>query len=193
MSGRRLRALGGAVVLGVVVLLAGPDAVPSALTSVDAGALLAGTVIGAVTTMCAAWRWQVVARHLGTRLSMPAAVIQCYRAQLLNATLPGGVLGDVGRGVGHGRAVGDIGLGLRAVAWERTCGFAVLVVLTVGALLVAGASWVSWPALPSWLPAVAAAATGALALAGSRWLRGPVRRVIRTAVADSRALATPGA
>ncbi|MGL5816154.1 MAG: lysylphosphatidylglycerol synthase transmembrane domain-containing protein [Phycicoccus sp.] len=217
MTGRRLRALGGAVVLGAVLLLAGPDAVPEALGSVDAGALLAGAAIGALTTTCAAWRWWVVAGHLGARISLPAAVAGCYRAQFLNATLPGGVLGDVGRGVGHGRAVGDLGRGLRAVAWERTCGYVVLAVVTGAALLVTGASRVSWPALPWWVPPTAVAAAGGLALAGSRRLARPglparmawparsprlvrpprlarlARGVIRTTVDDLRALATPRA
>src|SRR4051794_3364955 len=54
----------------------------------------------------------------------------------LNGTLPGGIVGDVHRGVSHGRDVRDVGRGLRAVAWERAAGQAVQVVLTV-ALLVA--------------------------------------------------------
>ena len=53
------------------------------------------------------------------------------------STLPGGVLGDVHRGVRHGRDVGDVGRGLRAVAWERAAGQVVQVVLAVAVLLVA--------------------------------------------------------
>jgi hypothetical protein len=43
----------------------------------------------------------------------------------LNAALPGGILGDVHRGVRHGRDAGALGRGLRAVAWERSAGQAV--------------------------------------------------------------------
>ena len=56
-----------------------------------------------VTTVCCAWRWTVVARGLGVRLSLPAAVAAYYRSLFLNLTLPGGVVGDVHRGVSHGR------------------------------------------------------------------------------------------
>jgi uncharacterized membrane protein YbhN (UPF0104 family) len=89
-----------------------------------------------VTTVCCAWRWKIVARGLGIDLPLPAAVAAYYRSQFLNVTLPGGVVGDVHRGVSHGREVSDVGLGLRAVAWERTAGQVVQGVLTVVVLLV---------------------------------------------------------
>jgi glycosyltransferase 2 family protein len=76
-----------------------------------------------------------VARGLGVRLSLPAAVAAYYRSLFLNLTLPGGVVGDVHRGVSHGREVDDVGRGLRAVAWERAAGQVVQVVLTVVILL----------------------------------------------------------
>ena len=69
-------------------------------------------------------------------LSLPAAVAAYYRALFLNVTLPSGVAGDIHRGVSHGRDVQDVGRGLRAVAWERTAGQVVQVVLTISVLLV---------------------------------------------------------
>jgi len=69
-------------------------------------------------------------------MPMRAAVPAYYRSQFLNTTLPGGVLGDVHRAVRHGRDVGDVGRSARAVAWERTAGQTVQVVLTVALLLV---------------------------------------------------------
>ena len=89
-----------------------------------------------LTTVCCAWRWKIVARGLGVDLPLPAAVAAYYRSQFLNVTLPGGVVGDVHRGVSHGRDVGDVGRGLRAVGWERFAGQVVQVVLTVVILLV---------------------------------------------------------
>jgi hypothetical protein len=59
-----------------------------------------------------------------------------YRSLFLNVTLPGGVVGDVHRGFSHGRDTSDVGRGLRAVAWERSAGQVVQVVLTVAVLLV---------------------------------------------------------
>src|SRR5690606_17366172 len=51
-------------------------------------------------------------------------------------TLPGGVVGDVHRGISHGRAARDVGRALRAVAWERFAGQVVQIGLTVAVLLV---------------------------------------------------------
>ena len=59
-----------------------------------------------------------------------------YRSVFLNVTLPGGIVGDVHRGISHGRDVSDVGRGLRAVAWERFAGQVVQAVLTVAVLLV---------------------------------------------------------
>ncbi len=76
---------------------------------------------------------------------MGTAVASYYRSIFLNLTLPGGVVGDVHRGVSHG---------LRAVVWERSAGQGVQVVLTVAVLLV----------LPSPVPAIVALAALALIL-----------------------------
>jgi glycosyltransferase 2 family protein len=83
-----------------------------------AWALAAATAITSLTTLCCAWRWSLVAGGLGVAVPLRTAVSAYYRFQFLNSTLPGGVLGDVHRGVLHGRAVGDLGRGLRSVAWE---------------------------------------------------------------------------
>jgi uncharacterized membrane protein YbhN (UPF0104 family) len=92
-------------------------------------------VIGLLTTVFSAWRWCLVARRLGLRLSLPAAVADCYRALFLNVVLPMGVLGDVHRAVSHGRRSGDVARGVRAVVIERFAGQAVLMVLGVTVLL----------------------------------------------------------
>jgi hypothetical protein len=78
-----------------------------------------------------------VARGLGVDLRLSTAVAAYYRSIFLNVTLPGGVVGDVHRGISHGRDANDVGRALRAVAWERSAGQAVQVVLTVAVLLVA--------------------------------------------------------
>ena len=89
-----------------------------------------------LTTVCCAWRWRIVARGLGVDLPLGTAVAAYYRSLFLNVTLPGGVVGDVHRGISHGRDTSDVGRGLRAVAWERSAGQVVQVVLTVAVLLV---------------------------------------------------------
>src|ERR1700722_7428303 len=96
----------------------------------------AAAAIVLITTVCAAWRWKIVADGLGVRLPLTDAVASYYRALFLNLTLPGGVAGDVHRGVSHGRDVRDIGHALRAVVWERTAGQAIQILLTISVLFV---------------------------------------------------------
>jgi uncharacterized membrane protein YbhN (UPF0104 family) len=123
-----------------------------------------------------------VARGLGIELSLPAAVAAYYRSQFLNVTLPGGVVGDVHRGVSHGREVSDVGRGLRAVAWERSAGQVVQVVLTVAVLLALPSpvrSSMPWVAI-----AVVVAALAVVLVARARPTRGrSTWSRVRTAVA----------
>jgi uncharacterized membrane protein YbhN (UPF0104 family) len=121
--------------LTVVVWHLGVGPFLDGIRAVDGAALAAGAGIGVLTTVCCAWRWTIVARGLNLRLLFPAAVAAYYRSVFLNLTLPGGVAGDVYRGVSHGRHVRDVGLALRAVAWERTAGQVAQAVVTVAVLV----------------------------------------------------------
>jgi glycosyltransferase 2 family protein len=130
------RLVGSVATIAFVVWRLGTGPFLDGLRTINAGALVAAAGIAMVTTVCCAWRWKIVARGLGLDLSLPAAVSAYYRSQFLNVTLPGGVVGDVHRGVSHGREASDVGRGLRAVAWERSAGQVVQIVLTVAVLLV---------------------------------------------------------
>jgi glycosyltransferase 2 family protein len=182
--GRRFAA---AALLGALVWRLGMGPFVEGLRVVDARAIAAAVGITMVTTVCSAWRWQLVSRGLGATISLRDAVPAYYSSQFLNTVLPGGVLGDVHRGIGHGRAVGDVGRGVRAVAWERSAGQAVQITLTVAVLL----------AMPSPArPLAAVAALGVLA-AGTAVLLlgrlqsgtepGRVRRLVDAVAADLRA------
>ena len=129
------RPVAAAAILTVVVWRLGVGPFLDGIRAVDGPALAAGAAIGALTSVCCAWRWKVVARGLGLHLPFPAAVAACYRSVFLNLALPGGIAGDVHRGVSHGRSVRDVGLAVRAVAWERTSGQVVQAVLTLAVLL----------------------------------------------------------
>jgi uncharacterized membrane protein YbhN (UPF0104 family) len=129
-------ALTGAT-LAVLAWRVGAGPFLDGLRTVDGAALAAATGLALLTTVCCAWRWRVVARGLGVELPLGTAVAAYYRSQFLNVTLPGGVVGDVHRGISHGQQTSDVGRGLRAVAWERSAGQAVQIVLTVAVLLVA--------------------------------------------------------
>jgi uncharacterized membrane protein YbhN (UPF0104 family) len=129
----RLAAAGGT--LAVLVWRLGTTPFLDGLRTVDGGALAAASGLAVLTTVCCAWRWRTVARGLGIELSLGTAVAAYYRSLFLNVTLPGGVVGDVHRGISHGRETSDVGRGLRAVAWERSAGQVVQAVLTVAVLL----------------------------------------------------------
>ena len=131
-----VRVLGGLVVVAVLLARLGTGPFVDGVRLVDAEALAVATVILALTTVCNAWRWRLVARGLGVAMPLRTAIAASYRAQFLNTILPGGVLGDVHRAVTHGRASGELGLGLRAVAWERAAGQLVQVAVTLAVLLV---------------------------------------------------------
>jgi uncharacterized membrane protein YbhN (UPF0104 family) len=155
--------LGGAGILAFLLWRLGTGPFLDGLRLIDGWALVAALVIGALTTVCCAWRWSLVAGGLGVRLPLRTAVAHCYRSVFLNSTLPGGVLGDVHRAVSHGRDAGDVGRGIRAVVWERTAGQVVQAVIAM-AVLFAFPSPVR-PYLPAVTALVVAAGLGAVLLA----------------------------
>ncbi len=178
------RVLGG---LGVVALLAwrlGAGPFLDGLQALDGGTVLAATAVGALTTLGSAWRWRLVSGGLGVDLPLRRAVADYYQALFLNAALPGGVLGDVHRGVGNGRAHGDVGRGIRAVVLERAAGQVTLVVVAA-AVLLAGPAGIAPPHL---LGGVAAAASVVVlaAAAGRRSGASWWGRACRAATADVR-------
>jgi glycosyltransferase 2 family protein len=123
-----VRLAAAAATLAVLVWRVGTGPFLDGLRMVDGGALATAAGLAVLTTICCAWRWKVVARGLGADLRLSTAVAAYYRSLFLNVTLPGGVVGDVHRGISHG---------LRAVAWERSAGQVVQIVLTIAVLLVA--------------------------------------------------------
>jgi len=182
--------LGGAGMLAVLVWRLGSRPFLDGIRVISVWSLAAAAGIAVLTTVCCAWRWRVVARGLGVDLPLRPAVAACYRSQFLNTTLPFGVLGDVHRAVLHGRDVGDVGRSLRSVAWERSAGQVVQILLTMLVLLVLPSP------MRSSMPAIAATAIVAVAVVAgtlgavllSLALRGPSRwgRPLRTAAADVR-------
>jgi len=124
-----------AAVLGALVWRLGTGPFLDGLRAVDGASLAAACALALLTTLCCAWRWRIVAGRLGLDLALGSAVAAYYRSLFLNLTLPGGVVGDVHRGIAHGRDTRDVRRGLRGVVWERGAGQAVQIVLTVAVLL----------------------------------------------------------
>jgi uncharacterized membrane protein YbhN (UPF0104 family) len=176
--------LGGAAIIGLLMWRLGTGAFLDGLRVIDGGTVLAAFGIGVATTVFSAWRWCLVARGLGMRLSLRAAVADYYKALFLNAALPGGVLGDVDRAVKHGRDEGDVGRGVRAVVLERTAGQIVLIAVGVTVLCTVPSPVLSQ--LERHGPKVAliagtVAAVAVLTLLGARRLRRGTSRAARAA------------
>ena len=125
----------GAAVLVMVLWQVGTGPFLAGLRSLDPWTLVLGAALGLGVTLTGAWRWHLVSRELRVRVDPGPAIASCYRAQFLNVTLPGGILGDVHRGVRHGQQVGDTLAGMRAVAWERLAGQVVQAVIAIVVLL----------------------------------------------------------
>ncbi len=174
------------LVLAVAILVGlglrlGTGAFLDGLRAIDAFSVAAALAIGLVTTVLSAGRWVLVARRLGLPLSLRTAVSDYYRAQLVNAVLPAGVLGDVHRAVNHGRESGDVGRGVRAVFFERFAGQLVLIGIGLAVLL-------TYPAPGLGLAPDGTTAglvlTGLVLAAVVGWRIRPVRRVLVDTLAD---------
>lgn len=151
-----LHLLGGVAILVVLVVRLGAEPFVEGLRRTDATALVVALVVTVGTTWCCAWRWSLLSARLDVAVPVRTALRRYYRSQLLNATLPGGVLGDLHRGVEHGRETGSMRRGLGSVVADRVSGQLVQATLAVAAL----------PLLP-----------GAIGIDG-RWLVVPVAAAV---------------
>lgn len=177
-----LRLAAGVTVLWFLGRRLGAAPFMDGLRAVTWPAVAAAGTLTALTTVCSAWRWRVVARALGVGIGLPGAVCAYYRSLFLNSVLVGGVLGDVHRAVRHGRRAGDVARGLRAVAWERLCGQVIQAVVTAVVLLTVPSP--VRPALPYVLAGVAGVAGCAVLVVRGAARRGR-SRLARTARAVS--------
>ena len=157
-----LRLAAGVAVLWFLVREVGAAPFGDGLRAVTWQAVVAAVTLTALTTVCSAWRWRVVAGALGAGIGLPGATGAYYRSLFLNSVLPGGVLGDVHRAVAHGRRAGDVARGVRAVGWERLCGQVIQAVVAAVVLLTVPSP--ARPVLPYVLAGIAGVA-GCAALA----------------------------
>jgi uncharacterized membrane protein YbhN (UPF0104 family) len=181
-----LRLAAGVAVLWFLGRLVGAAPFEDGLRAVTWPAIVAAVTLTALTTVCSAWRWRVVARALGADIDLPVATGAYYRSLFLNSVLPGGILGDVHRAVTQGRRAGDVAQGVRAVAWERLSGQVIQAALTAIVLLTLPSP--VRPALP-WILAAIAGVAGCAALvvlAAARRGRSRPARAARAIATDLR-------
>lgn len=113
--------------------------------------LIAATGLLTLQIVLSALRWQITARQLGITLPGRVAVREYYLAQLINQSLPGGVLGDAGRAVRSRHQAGMLA-SAQAVIVERLAGQIGLVIVMAAAFLVTltipgGLDWPGWLAI----------------------------------------------
>jgi uncharacterized membrane protein YbhN (UPF0104 family) len=181
--------------VGLLVLLwraaDGPTAAQS-LAAADWRWLGLALLALSLQLILSALRWRLTARQLGIGLSARRAIGEYYLSQVVNQSLPGGMIGDAGRAVRSRREAGLLAAG-EAVVFERLAGqialFAVLGVAFVATLAIPGGfDWPRWLAVPvaillvggACLPLLGAAATHLPGAAGRsvRSLGGALRRAL---------------
>lgn len=124
--GRRwlLLSIQSIVTVGLLALLwqvADGGAALAALASADPWWMLAAVLALTLHTLLAAERWRLTADALGLPLTRRLAVREYYLAQLVNSTVPGGVVGDAGRAV-RSRGPAGLAVAAQAVVVERFAG-----------------------------------------------------------------------
>ena len=155
------------VIIGLLWSLAdGPGAL-ALLAGANWLYLLLAFVAVNLQTIASAWRWHRVAARLDQHIPPAHAVAEYYVSQLVNQSLPGGVLGDAARAV-RARHQAGLGIAARAVIIERLAGqlamFGLLAVALVWALLTPGGLELAIGADQLWAGALVLLVLAALAL-----------------------------
>ncbi|WP_236736978.1 lysylphosphatidylglycerol synthase transmembrane domain-containing protein [Palleronia pelagia] len=158
------------LLLGLLWRYAGGGEALDRLWQAQPGWLLAAWIALVTQTVLSALRWRLTAAQLGIGMSRGRALSEYLEAQLLNQSIPGGVLGDARRAVRARDQAGMWAAG-QSVVIERLAGqvglFLCLAVGFAATLVVPGR--VDWP---GWL--AVAIALGLLAAAlvppGLAWL-----------------------
>jgi uncharacterized membrane protein YbhN (UPF0104 family) len=123
----------------------GPQAARS-LAAADWRWLLLAMAALTAQTILSAFRWRLTARQLGISIGRGRAIGEYYLSQIVNQSLPGGMLGDAGRAVRSRDQAGLLAAG-QAVIFERLAGqiamFSLLAVAFVATLAVPGG--LDWP------------------------------------------------
>ncbi len=148
----------------------GPQAARS-LAAADWRWLLLAMAALTAQTILSAFRWRLTARQLGISIGRGRAIGEYYLSQIVNQSLPGGILGDAGRAVRSRDQAGLLAAG-QAVIFERLAGqiamFSLLAVAFVATLAVPGG--LDWP--PDIAVSVAILLAAAVCAAGFAGLAG---------------------
>ncbi|WP_322409807.1 lysylphosphatidylglycerol synthase domain-containing protein [Microbacterium invictum] len=185
------------LILAIVWQVAGGAEALDILLTANPWWLLAAVVLLVTHTVLSALRWRVTAAPLGIDLTGAHAIREYFLAQLVNTTLPGGVVGDAARAA-RTRHQASLSRSVGAVVVERGVGqvalLTVFAVAFVATLLAPGG--IDWPApLGAGISAALLALTAAALVLLLR-LRfappAPESRLGRVVEGTRRSLAAPG-
>jgi uncharacterized membrane protein YbhN (UPF0104 family) len=117
------------------------------LVNADPVWFAAAIVALTLQTILSALRWRLTASRLGIGISARAAIAEYYLSQVINQSLPGGMVGDAARAVRSRSQAGLVKAG-QAVVLERLMGQVVMFLFLAGAF---AATWIApgglvWPA-----------------------------------------------
>lgn len=151
------------------------------LGGADPAWLVAAAVALTIQTVLSALRWRLTAGRLGIDVSVSTAVREYYLSQVLNQSLPGGMVGDASRAVRSRAQAGLVRSG-QAVVLERLVGqFAMFLLLTLGFVITwtapGGLDWPPWVLLPVAVIIISGLAAPALVWAAAG-LPGPAGRAV---------------
>lgn len=169
------------VLLALLWHVAGGEDARQSLLSAHRGWLAAAVAFLTLQTVLSALRWKVTAARLGIHLGIGRAVREYYLSQVINVSVPGGIVGDAGRAVRSRGAAGLLVAG-QAVLFERLAGQAGLFVMTAATFVVTftwsgGVDWPTWLAAPMSVFVVAGLCLPFVFRAGAR-IRGRVGQTL---------------
>ncbi len=150
-------------ILAVVIVRNDPAQLAEALKGISATAFATSAALITVTAVVGTWRWVAVMRAYGAQ-QLPSAgrlLALYFMGFFYNLWLPGGVGGDLVRGVASREVFGEAGAtaGLTVVFVERLCGL-------IGLFFFVGVSFSLWPLPGVSVPLVYAGLAILAALAG---------------------------
>lgn len=122
------------------------------LTGAQPAWFLAAVAALTLQTVLSALRWRLTAGRLGIELGLRPAIREYYLSQVLNQSLPGGMMGDASRAVRSRSQAGLVKAG-QAVILERLVGQIAMFIVMASAFLVTwaapgGLEWPRWVAVP---------------------------------------------
>lgn len=156
----------------------GPSAAQS-LAAAEWPWLVCAVAFLTVQTVLSALRWQLTARELGISFGVPHAIREYYLAQVVNQSLPGGMVGDAARAYRERDQAGLLASG-QSVVIERLVGqiamFLTLAIAFAATLSVPGGlDWPHWLAVPVSICLLAGLSVPLILLAATR-LNNPIGR-----------------